>query len=98
MKVLELSARIREKKGKKVKALLREGKIPAVLYGPGIENLNLEIDEKEFEKILKELKNDSLINLKVGKKEFLVSIKEIQKDPIKEKIIHIDFYKANSKQ
>jgi large subunit ribosomal protein L25 len=95
--MLSLSAKVREIKGKKVKSLLREGKVPAVLYGPTIKNLNLEIEEKEVEKVLKKMKEGSSINLKVDGKEFLVSIKEIQRDQIKGKIIHIDFYKPKSK-
>jgi len=93
MKVLK--ARIRKAIGKKAKSLLKEGKIPAVLYGPGIENLNLEIEEKELEKILRE-KNSPIV-LKVEDKEYQVLIKEIQREPIKGKIIHIDFYKPSQK-
>jgi large subunit ribosomal protein L25 len=95
MKVLK--ARIRKAIGKKAKPLLKEGKIPAVLYGPGIENLNLEIDEKEIEKILREKNENSLIALKIDDKEYQVLIKEIQREPIKGKIIHIDFYKPSQK-
>jgi len=95
MKVLK--ARIRKAIGKKAKTLLKEGKIPAVLYGPGIENLNLEIDEKEIEKILREKNENSLIALKIDDKEYQVLIKEIQREPIKGKIIHIDFYKPSQK-
>jgi large subunit ribosomal protein L25 len=91
MKVLK--ARIRKAIGKKAKSLLKEGKIPAVLYGPGIENLNLEVDEKEIEKILRE-KNSPIV-LKIDDKEYQVLIKEIQREPIKGKIIHIDFYKPS---
>jgi large subunit ribosomal protein L25 len=93
MKVLK--ARIRKAIGKKAKSLLKEGKIPAVLYGPGIENLNLEIEEKELEKILRE-KNSPIV-LKVENREYQVLIKEIQREPIKGKIIHIDFYKPSQK-
>jgi large subunit ribosomal protein L25 len=95
MKVLR--ARIRKAIGKKAKSLLKEGKIPAILYGPGIENLNLEIDEKEIEKILREKNENSPIVLKIEDKEYQVLIKEIQREPIKGKIIHIDFYKPFQK-
>jgi large subunit ribosomal protein L25 len=94
MKVLK--ARIRKAIGKKAKSLLKEGKIPAVLYGPEIENLNLEIDEKEIEKVLREKKNSPIV-LKIEDKEYQVVIKEIQREPIKGKIIHIDFYKMSQK-
>jgi large subunit ribosomal protein L25 len=91
MKVLK--ARIRKAIGKKAKTLLKEGKIPAVLYGPGIENLNLDVDEKEIEKILRE-KNSPIV-LNAEDKEYQILIKEIQREPIKGKIIHIDFYKPS---
>jgi len=89
---MRLSAKIRGKK-KKTNVLLKEGKVPGVLYGPEIENLSLEIDEKKLEKTLKKIKEESFINLEINGKNFLVVIKEIQRDPIKGKIIHIDFYK-----
>ena len=92
-----LRAEKREVVGKRTKSLLKEGKIPAVLYGPGIENLNLEIDEKEFEKLLREKNENLQIILKVENKEYRVLIKEVQREPIKGKIIHIDFYKLPTK-
>jgi len=60
-----LSAKIREKVGKKVKDLREKGILPAVLYGHKIKNLNLEVDSKEFEKIYKEAGESSLIKLKI---------------------------------
>jgi ribosomal protein L25 (general stress protein Ctc) len=40
---------------------------------------------------------NSPIVLKVEDKEYQVFIKEIQREPIKGKIIHIDFYKPSQK-
>lgn len=93
MKII-VKAKIRKEKAKKVR---KEGKIPAVLYGPKIKNLNLEIDEKEFNKILKEVGESSFIKLKIENKkpkgeEFLVLIHDIQYNPLTEKPIHVDFY------
>jgi len=62
-----LSAKIREKVGKKVKDLREKGILPAVLYGHKIKNLNLELDLKEFEKIYKEAGESSLITLVIAK-------------------------------
>jgi large subunit ribosomal protein L25 len=92
-----LEAKIRKARGRKAKSLLKEGKVLAVLYGPGIENLNLEVEEKLIEKVLKEKNENSPISLKVDGKEYKVIIKEIQREPIKGKIIHIDFYKLPQK-
>ncbi|MFQ6049656.1 MAG: 50S ribosomal protein L25 [Candidatus Paceibacterales bacterium] len=92
--MITLSAKIRKEVGKKVKNLRKKEVLPAVLYGPKIKNLNLELDLKEFEKTYKEAGESSLISLNVeGKKEkFLVLIHEIQFDPLADKLIHVDFY------
>lgn len=49
--MLNLVAKKREVIGKKVKTLRKQGLLPAVLYGPKIKTLPLEIDLKEFKKI-----------------------------------------------
>jgi len=101
--MLSLTAKIRKDIGKKIKRLRKEGKIPAILYGPGIKNLPLEIDSKEFEKILREAGESSLVKLKIKNEklkidEFTVLIHEIEKDPLTLKPIHIDFYQPRLKE
>lgn len=93
--MLTLEAKVRKERASKTR---QRGKIPAILYGPGIENLKLEIEEKEFEKILKESGEGSHIHLKVENKEYLVLIKEIQKHPTKDKILHVDFFQPSQKE
>lgn len=90
--MLSLSAKIRKELGKKTKTLRKKGVLPAVLYGPKIENLPLEVDLKDFEKTYKEAGESSLISLDVSKKNFLVLIHAVELDPISQKPIHIDFY------
>ena len=110
--MLSLTAKIREISGKKVKTLRKKEKIPAILYGPGIKNLPLEINSKEFEKIYKEAGESSLIQLKiedeklpkdkptgqVKNKEFSVLIHDIERDPLTLKPIHVDFYQPKLKE
>jgi len=92
--MLNLSAQIRNEKGKKVRGLRKRGILPAVLYGPGIKNLNLEVEKKEFEAAYKKAGSSSLIslNLKDQGKKFLVLIHSVQYDPLKGTPLHIDFY------
>jgi len=98
--MLTLSSKIREDLGKKVRNLRREGTTPAILYGPGIKNLPLEIDLKEFEKIYKEAGESSLVLLEVEgkKKRFQVLIHEVERDPLTLKPIHVDFYQPKLKE
>ena len=90
--MLTLLGKIRKKTGKKVKALIKQGILPAVLYGPQIKNLPLELNMKEFYKIYKEAGESSLISLQVENKNFSVLIHEVKRDPVSDNPIHVDFY------
>jgi len=90
--MVTLSAKIRKDLGKKVKQARKKGIIPAVLYGPKIENISLEIDLKEFEKVYREAGESSLVQLQVDKKDFLVLIHAVEIDAVSQKPIHVDFY------
>lgn len=90
--MLTLKVKIRKDLGKKVKVLREQGILPAVLYGPKIKNLSIEIDFKEFENIYKEAGESSLISLEIDNDKFLVLIHEVKKDPLSGKPIHADFY------
>jgi len=93
--MIALSAKIRSDFGRKVKILRKKGILPAVLYGPKIKPLPLEVDLKEFEKIYKEAGETSLISLGVDGKSFLVLIHDVAKDPISDVFLHVDFYQPN---
>ena len=84
----------------KGKVSREKGLIPAVLYGPKIQNINLVIEEKEFNKIFKKAGESSLISLSIRGREkpFIVLIHDFQRDPISYKITHVDFYQPDLKK
>jgi large subunit ribosomal protein L25 len=98
--MIKLLAKIRKEIGRKTGGIKREGKIPAVVYGPGVKNASLEIDYQEFLKVFKQTGESSLIELHIGeeKEKRLVLIHEIQKDLVSDKIIHVDFFQASLKE
>ncbi len=78
---------------------IKDNFIPAVLYGPKIENKLLFVERKEFETVYKKAGETSLISLSIKgednkekESKFSVLIQEVQKSPLNNKIIHIDFY------
>ena len=82
MEQLNLKVQIRKTLGNgPARVLRREGRMPAVLYGPKIEPVLLSLDIKEFELILKEASVGSvLLNLKIQVLlEFLYRIVELFK-------------------
>ena len=98
MEKIEFTAEIREGKGKKITRKLRQNDyIPAILYGYGIEPLLLKLKRKGTERIIRHLESHNvmgdLLIEKNGKKEKVkVVLKEVQVDPVKERILHLDFY------
>ncbi|MDD2697065.1 MAG: 50S ribosomal protein L25 [Candidatus Pacebacteria bacterium] len=90
--MLTLSVKIRKDQGRKTEKLREKGIIPAVLYGPKIENLSLETNLKEFEKVYTQAGTSSLVQLEVGEKKFLVLIHAVEIDALSQKPIHVDFY------
>jgi large subunit ribosomal protein L25 len=82
----------REILGKKVKILSGQGILPAVLYGPEIKSMPLQVNSIEFNKLYEKEGESSLITLKVASKEYPVLVHDIKRDPLTSNITHIDFY------
>ena len=95
-----INLKAKQRKEEDLKQIRAEEKVPAVLYGPKIKNLNLGVNLKEFEKIYKEAGESSLISLDISgqKEKFLVLIYDIQLDVLSGKPTHIDFYQPNLKE
>lgn len=72
------------------------GFVPAVVYGHDIEGaLALKVPARDLEKIVDETIYTKVINLQIEElgQEYKVMVKEIQRDPIKDRILHADFYR-----
>ena len=79
--------------------ILREKNIvPAILYGPKAENINIQVDLVEFERTYRKTGDSLLITLKVEDKEYLVLVRDTQFAPMSGNPIHIDFYLAPLKE
>ncbi|MDD3386653.1 MAG: 50S ribosomal protein L25 [Candidatus Pacebacteria bacterium] len=89
--MINLTAKIRKERN------TDSGTIPAVLYGPGIENISLEINKKEIEKVFKEV-GETLVDLDIDGKKYSVLIHDTQLDPITLELIHVDLYQPNLKE
>lgn len=92
METYILNAKIREATGNQVGALRRGGRVPAVVYGHGVENYNVALEAREFGKIYSEAGESALIDLTIeGKKPVKVLIQDVQYHPVRHEIIHADF-------
>jgi len=68
------------------------GKIPAVLYGHGIEPVSLAIDARDLRTALTtEAGVNALLSLEVDGQEHLAIARQLQRDPVRHFVTHIDF-------
>jgi len=91
---MDLSVSTREKFGKAVKSLRRDGVIPAELYGRGVKNLHLSVSAKDFSKVFKEAGTNTIVGLLVGKSKLPVLIHEVGRDYMTDDVTHVDFYQV----
>ncbi len=74
------------------KALKKEGKIPAVYYGPKTKSTPIAVDILSFEKMLQEAGESSVISLVNDKEHVDVLIHDVVFDPVTDEPTHADFY------
>jgi large subunit ribosomal protein L25 len=99
LETLEIQADPR-KKGKKrdAKRLLRNGRIPGVLYGPKTAPLPLEFQQKEFSARVAALEGSHLVRLKsdaASLADKVALVKAMQYHPISGDVIHADLYEVD---
>ena len=93
MKTLAIQAAPRADYGKKAtKAVRRQGLIPCVIYGGG-ENVAFAIDEKAVKPLIY-TPNSYIVELDIDGKKELAVLRDVQYHPIREQILHIDFYRV----
>ncbi len=100
MQKLEIEANIRTGKPNSVRF---KGSIPAIVYGQGIEPVQIEVDKKRVSSFFSKGANkNALISLNVknaGKTQTIpVLPHDMQIDPMTDQIMHIDFLKINMEE
>lgn len=87
----------RDVHGKKVKQLRRDGIIPGVVYGPGIEPMSVQMAEGELKKVVSAAGKHSPVHL-AGKKRRIAMIKDVDVDPVRNAIQHVSFHAVRADQ
>ncbi|MBA4542446.1 MULTISPECIES: 50S ribosomal protein L25 [Thermoactinomyces] len=73
-----------------INRLRREGRIPAVLYGKDFSPELIHVAESEVRK----LGARGFADLRLEGKAYRVMVRDIQRDPVKDRLLHIDFFKV----
>ncbi len=86
-----LEATHRDVVGKKVKHLRKDGKLPAVVYGHGVEPTPITLDQRKAADILHDASSSTLITLFVDDEEYVVLARDQQKSILLRELLHVDF-------
>lgn len=96
MEKSSLTVKKRERIGKTGASKVRKDKmIPAVIYGSGIDPVNIEVAPGDLKKALEtDLERNTLLEIKIENSDVLPTLsilKDLQKDPLTGKPKHLDF-------
>jgi large subunit ribosomal protein L25 len=96
--MIEMKATARPRAGKgAARAVRREGKIPAVIYGDKQDPETISLDENELWKIVTKGKFlSSVFSVDIDGRKLRVLPRDVQVDPIKDRPIHVDFQRVAS--
>lgn len=86
-----LKANKRSELGRKVKALRREGRTPAVIHDHGKDSIHVSVTELELKKAYKAAGKHAPVKLDVDGKKFTTLIKEVTNQPGTSKTLHTVF-------
>ena len=93
---MQLKASPRQPMGKRSRRMLREGKLPAIVYGHNTEATPITLDRLEFQKVFLKSGRTQLVDLVLDdSRTEKVLVREIQTHPRRLGPIHVDFYQVN---
>jgi large subunit ribosomal protein L25 len=91
MEEILLEAEHRDVIGKQVKALRRQGKLPGILYGRGIQPTPILMDLRSISRTLGQLGPSALVTVVLAGEKHLALVREKQRDFIRGTLKHVDF-------
>jgi large subunit ribosomal protein L25 len=96
METTKLQAEVRASRGKGPARRLRaEGKVPAVVYGPGVSPTALSVSPKDLAKALgSERGRNVVFSLSFDGNEVLAMVRDLAVDPVTRSVLHADFYRV----
>lgn len=100
-----LNADLRKITGRKVKKLRQEGLLPANVFGKKIKSESIQVIDKDFKVIYKEVGDTGLITLVIqgpesssGSSEKPVLVHDVQVNPMTDEVIHVNFLQVDLKE
>lgn len=81
--------------GKKVKALRRQGQLPANIFGSDFKSQSIAMAYTDFARVYKIVHETGIVYLKLDKQEIPTLVQNIQRHPLDYSVLHVDFRKID---
>lgn len=100
MAEVRIDAELKQLSGTGVARKLRaQGKVPAVIYGRGIETTAIQVNRRELATALNsDAGMNVLLDLQIEGKSTLALTRELQRDPVRGTLLHADFVRVDRTQ
>lgn len=95
MEKVVFKANRRDVVGKQVRALRRQGLLPAVIYGHRVEPIAISLNAHDAGQRLPRVSSSQLITVEVEGKPHMVLVRERQRHPVTENLLHVDFLEVS---
>ena len=95
---INLKLDVRDLQGKKVKQVRKEGNVPGVVYGPGIDPINVQAPYNTIEKAVREAGKHTPVHLTIDGKKKIAMIKDVDAEPVKARLRHVSFHAVNQNE
>ena len=99
-RIYEVKADLRTDSGKSsARGLRGDGKLPAVIYGKGIDTKAISLEKKDIDTLIRKGHfYTQVCEISVGKEKINVIPRVIDFHPVSDQPLHIDFYQLNDKE
>jgi large subunit ribosomal protein L25 len=96
---MKLDASHRDLIGKRSHRLLREGQVPAIVYGHHVKAVAVAVDRRELQHVLSRAGRTQLVDLVIDSgRPHKVLIKDVQTHPRRQGPIHVDFQQVSMRE
>ncbi|MBN1146648.1 MAG: 50S ribosomal protein L25 [Anaerolineales bacterium] len=95
MEEIVIQAKHRQVIGKQVKALRREGWLPAIIYGHGFDPIPISLNYRESNRILPTVSSSRLVIVDIDGVRHNAVVRERQRHPVTGNMLHVDFQEVS---
>src|SRR5688500_14958916 len=91
----QLNVARRDVIGKKVRAMRRQGIVPANIYGNNVDSVAVQIPGEELRHLLRDHARTEIVYVQFEGEERPTFIKQVQRNPVTDQVLHIDFFQIS---